>query len=139
MYVKPSHTPLQGSPWRHLAAGAAAGAASRTATAPLETLRLQAMAGCLEAPGLVGAFRATLARGGWGALYKAWHGGTAWRTGSWLSMQSVPLGAQPEPALAQPCCMEGRCVWPAACWPQVPCGLTLILLVIVSRRATCST
>ncbi|KAK9821932.1 hypothetical protein WJX81_004115 [Elliptochloris bilobata] len=60
----------KGSPWRHLAAGAAAGAASRTATAPLEMLRLQAMAGCLEAPGLAGAFRATLARGGWPALYK---------------------------------------------------------------------
>jgi len=29
------------------------------------------MAGCLEAPGLLGAFRATLARGGWPALYKA--------------------------------------------------------------------
>mmetsp|Transcript_6446 Transcript_6446/g.18596 ORF Transcript_6446/g.18596 Transcript_6446/m.18596 type:complete len:401 (+) Transcript_6446:487-1689(+) len=31
----------EGSPWRHLVAGALAGAASRTATAPLETLRLQ--------------------------------------------------------------------------------------------------
>lgn len=61
----------ESSPWRHLAAGAAAGAASRTATAPLETLRLQAMAGCLEAPSLLGGFRATLARGGWPALYKA--------------------------------------------------------------------
>ena len=36
---------LQGSPWRHLIAGALAGAASRTATAPLETLRLQVETG----------------------------------------------------------------------------------------------
>jgi hypothetical protein len=36
---------VQGSPWGHLMAGAVAGAASRTAVAPLETLRLQAMVG----------------------------------------------------------------------------------------------
>ena len=36
---------MQGSPWGHLMAGAAAGALSRTAVAPLETLRLQAMVG----------------------------------------------------------------------------------------------
>lgn len=35
------------SPWGHLIAGAIAGAASRTATAPLETLRLLAMTGAL--------------------------------------------------------------------------------------------
>ena len=35
----------QGSPWNHLTAGAVAGMASRTAVAPLETLRLQAMVG----------------------------------------------------------------------------------------------
>lgn len=35
------------SPWGHLVAGAIAGAASRTATAPLETLRLLAMTGSL--------------------------------------------------------------------------------------------
>ncbi len=38
--------PLQGSPWRHLVAGALAGAASRTATAPLETLRVQVRTLC---------------------------------------------------------------------------------------------
>lgn len=48
-------TPLErrravGSPWGHLLAGAAAGAASRTATAPLETLRLAAMAGGAVTP-----------------------------------------------------------------------------------------
>ena len=36
------------SPWGHLIAGAIAGAASRTATAPLETLRLLAMTGALS-------------------------------------------------------------------------------------------
>eukprot|EP00775_Hariotina_reticulata_P013298 gene13298-13427_t len=35
----------RGAPWGHLLAGAVAGAASRSATAPLETLRLAAMAG----------------------------------------------------------------------------------------------
>lgn len=35
------------SPWGHLIAGAIAGAASRTATAPLETLRLLAMTGAV--------------------------------------------------------------------------------------------
>lgn len=34
---------LQSFPWQHLVAGAAGGAISRTATAPLELLRLQAM------------------------------------------------------------------------------------------------
>ena len=87
----------------------------------------------MEAPGLVGAFRATLARGGWGALYKAWHAGL------WVSMQGVTLGAHPEPALAQPCfsrtldgqscCNEDCCFWAAACWPQVPCRLMLTLHV----------
>lgn len=42
---KPVGYGAQGSPWGHLMAGAAAGALSRTAVAPLETLRLQAMVG----------------------------------------------------------------------------------------------
>ncbi len=36
---------MQSFPWQHLVAGAAAGAISRSATAPLELLRLQAMTG----------------------------------------------------------------------------------------------
>lgn len=36
---------LQRFPWQHLVAGAAGGIISRTATAPLELLRLQAMTG----------------------------------------------------------------------------------------------
>ncbi|KAF8065873.1 SLC25A24 [Scenedesmus sp. PABB004] len=61
----------RGSPWGHLLAGAVAGAASRTATAPLETLRMAAMAGAMP-PGtsLAAAARALLAEGGVAALYR---------------------------------------------------------------------
>jgi len=59
----------------HLFAGAVAGAISRTATAPLETLRLAAMAGHLPTNGRLDAMAASLVaqHGGWTALYKgAW-------------------------------------------------------------------
>ena len=48
---------MQRFPWQHLVAGAAAGAVSRSATAPLELLRLQAMtgAGYVEGQGSGGA------------------------------------------------------------------------------------
>jgi solute carrier family 25 phosphate transporter 23/24/25/41 len=56
----------------HLLAGALAGAVSRTATAPLETLRLAAMAGSLPAGGgsLLGSLRQLAGSHGWRALYK---------------------------------------------------------------------
>eukprot|EP00878_Enallax_costatus_P032442 GHUV01035652.1.p1 GENE.GHUV01035652.1~~GHUV01035652.1.p1 ORF type:complete len:247 (+),score=46.75 GHUV01035652.1:1416-2156(+) len=60
-----------GSPWGHLIAGAVAGAASRTVTAPLETLRLAAMAGTLPANrGLLHAAQQLIAAGGVAALYR---------------------------------------------------------------------
>lgn len=61
----------KGNPWGHLLAGAVAGAASRTATAPLETLRLSAMTGAI--PGglsTVEAARTVVRSSGWRALYK---------------------------------------------------------------------
>lgn len=61
---------MQGSPWGHLMAGAVAGAASRTAVAPLETLRLQAMAGQSRAPGLLAAARDIVRRSGVAGLYR---------------------------------------------------------------------
>ncbi len=66
---EPSRAARRGSPWGHLLAGAAAGAASRTATAPLETLRLLAMSGRLEpGVGLWGAAQTLYLREGWRAL-----------------------------------------------------------------------
>ncbi|KAF6250663.1 mitochondrial carrier domain-containing protein [Scenedesmus sp. NREL 46B-D3] len=55
----------------HLLAGAVAGATSRSATAPLETLRLAAMAGALP-PGssLLSAAQGLVAQGGAGALFR---------------------------------------------------------------------
>jgi solute carrier family 25 (mitochondrial phosphate transporter), member 23/24/25/41 len=62
------------SPWGHLLAGAMAGAVSRTATAPLETMRLMAMTGTLQAShssgGVVAAAGALVRRHGWRALYR---------------------------------------------------------------------
>jgi len=59
------------NPWGHLFAGAFAGAASRTATAPLETLRLSAMTGALPAEmGPVQAARSVCETQGWKSLYK---------------------------------------------------------------------
>ncbi|WIA17191.1 hypothetical protein OEZ85_014074 [Tetradesmus obliquus] len=60
-----------GAPWGHLLAGAVAGAASRSATAPLETLRLAAMAGALP-PGsnLLSAAQGMMAEGGVAALFR---------------------------------------------------------------------
>jgi len=59
------------NPWGHLFAGAFAGAASRTATAPLETLRLSAMTGAIPADlGPVQAARSVCATQGWRSLYK---------------------------------------------------------------------
>ncbi|GMH36945.1 hypothetical protein BSKO_04818 [Bryopsis sp. KO-2023] len=61
----------KGSPWGHLFAGAVAGAASRTATAPLETLRLSAMTGSFSSDlGTMAVARAVVERQGWKALYK---------------------------------------------------------------------
>ena len=51
-------------------AGALAGAASRTATAPLETLRMAAMAGTLDTSNLVLAASHIVEAGGWQALYR---------------------------------------------------------------------
>ena len=58
----------QGSAWRQLVAGAAAGVASRTATAPLETLRLQAMTGQAKGGKPLAAARSVVAASGWQAL-----------------------------------------------------------------------
>eukprot|EP00798_Chlamydomonas_sp_ICE-L_P016146 gene16146-22304_t len=59
------------SPWGHLLSGAVAGAASRTATAPLETLRLGVMSGSLEAGTLMQQANTIIERGGsWKALYR---------------------------------------------------------------------
>ncbi|GBF93299.1 mitochondrial substrate carrier protein [Raphidocelis subcapitata] len=61
----------RGSPAGHLLAGAVAGAVSRTATAPLETVRLSAMAGGLPAGGRIDAALSALMQShGWRALYK---------------------------------------------------------------------
>ncbi|EIE21007.1 mitochondrial carrier [Coccomyxa subellipsoidea C-169] len=60
----------RGSPWGHLMAGAAAGALSRTAVAPLETLRLQAMVGQSKAPNLMAAARGIVASSGVAGLYR---------------------------------------------------------------------
>jgi hypothetical protein len=55
----------------HLVAGALAGAASRTATAPLETLRLAVMTGTLEASDLMQGAALLMSRGGgWQALFR---------------------------------------------------------------------
>lgn len=59
------------NPWGHLFAGAFAGAASRTATAPLETLRLSAMTGAIPADvSPMQAARSVCATQGWRSLYK---------------------------------------------------------------------
>lgn len=73
----PVHTPTPllphflPTPAGHLVAGALAGAASRTATAPLETLRLAVMTGSLEASDLMQGAAVLMARGGgWKALFR---------------------------------------------------------------------
>jgi solute carrier family 25 phosphate transporter 23/24/25/41 len=64
------------SPWGHLFAGALAGAASRTATAPLETLRIMSMTGAWPgraaagAGGLVAAASSLVREHGWRVLYR---------------------------------------------------------------------
>jgi hypothetical protein len=64
-------TPVALPPTGHLFAGAVAGAVSRTATAPLETLRLAAMAGGLPAGARLDAMATALvSEHGWQALYK---------------------------------------------------------------------
>ncbi|CAL8469144.1 g8685 [Coccomyxa elongata] len=68
--VREGSAPAKGSPWGHLMAGAAAGALSRTAVAPLETLRLQAMVGQSRAPNLMAAARGIVARSGIAGLYR---------------------------------------------------------------------
>lgn len=61
----------KGSPWGHLFAGALAGAASRTASAPLETLRLSAMTGAIPSDhSTMAAAKAVMKKYGWKALYK---------------------------------------------------------------------
>jgi hypothetical protein len=76
-------------PAGHLFAGAVSGAASRTATAPLETLRLAAMAGGVPAGARMDLMAAEIVRShGWRALYKGgwWGEGCgAWRLvgGGW--------------------------------------------------------
>ncbi len=75
---------MQSFPWQHLVAGAAAGAISRSATAPLELLRLQAMTGgssvemhraCGTAvvtrrPSLLQALQAATGDRGWTGLWR---------------------------------------------------------------------
>jgi solute carrier family 25 (mitochondrial phosphate transporter), member 23/24/25/41 len=63
------------SPWGHLLAGALAGAVSRTATAPLETLRIMSMtrawpAGAAGSGGLAACASSLVREQGWGALYR---------------------------------------------------------------------
>lgn len=61
----------RGNPWGHLVAGAVAGATSRTATAPLETLRLSAMTGAIPTGvSTLSAAKSLLAKSGWRELYK---------------------------------------------------------------------
>lgn len=73
---------LQDFPWQHLVAGAAGGAISRTATAPLELLRLQAMTVAVEIqvdggaaaltrrPSLLQALQAATGDQGWLGLWR---------------------------------------------------------------------
>lgn len=75
---------LQPFPWQHLVAGAAAGAVSRSATAPLELLRLQAMTGgasvtvhstggtavLKQRPSLLQALQAATGDRGWTGLWR---------------------------------------------------------------------
>lgn len=65
-------TPLPCTPHHagHLFAGAVAGAASRTATAPLETLRLAVMTGSLQTNDLVAAASSIVQQQGWRGLYR---------------------------------------------------------------------
>ena len=77
------HLP-QEFPWNHLVAGATAGAISRTATAPLELVRLQAMTGtattkvqhvvgsakAAQRPRLVDSLKAACAKDGWPGLWR---------------------------------------------------------------------
>ena len=72
----------QDFPWQHLVAGAAGGAISRTATAPLELLRLQAMTTSGKAhsqgdllvreqrPHLIHALKAATSGQGWQGLWR---------------------------------------------------------------------
>ncbi len=66
--VRGAASPKSGSAWRQLISGAAAGAASRTATAPLETVRLQAMTGALPAGQPLRSARSVAAASGWKSL-----------------------------------------------------------------------
>ena len=66
--VRGAVSPKSGSAWRQLLSGAAAGAASRTATAPLETVRLQAMTGALPAGQPLRSARSVAAASGWKSL-----------------------------------------------------------------------
>ncbi|CAD7702330.1 unnamed protein product [Ostreobium quekettii] len=61
----------RGKPWGHLFAGAMAGVTSRTATAPLETLRLRGMTGAIPL-GLspMDAAKSLVEQSGWRALYR---------------------------------------------------------------------
>ncbi len=75
---------MQSFPWQHLVAGAAAGAISRSATAPLELLRLQAMTGgpsvemhsgigtavVTRRPSLLQALQAATGDSGWTGLWR---------------------------------------------------------------------
>lgn len=63
-------------------AGAAAGVASRTATAPLETVRLQAMTGSGRGAKPLAAARSVVAASGWQALCALNPEPHQWRQGS---------------------------------------------------------
>lgn len=86
---------LQNFPWQHLVAGAAGGAISRTATAPLELLRLQAMttSGKVQGDMLVHERRPHLIR-----ALKAATGGQGWQ-GLWRGNGLNVLRAGPQKAL----------------------------------------
>ncbi|KAL6751074.1 hypothetical protein V8C86DRAFT_734268 [Haematococcus lacustris] len=63
--------PPRASAWGHLLAGAVAGAASRTATAPLETLRLAVMTGAVpSSQSLAQAASHIVEQQGWQGLYR---------------------------------------------------------------------
>ena len=87
----------QGFPWQHLVAGAAGGAISRTATAPLELLRLRAMTGGGASAGAGGAAVARKRPGLLQAL-KAATGDTGW-TGLWKGNGLNVLRAGPQKAI----------------------------------------
>mmetsp|Transcript_17553 Transcript_17553/g.48989 ORF Transcript_17553/g.48989 Transcript_17553/m.48989 type:complete len:335 (+) Transcript_17553:1350-2354(+) len=64
------HKKTGGNPMGHLLAGAMSGAVSRTATAPLETLRIMAMTGSAPSGGTLRAAHEVVQSSGWKGLFR---------------------------------------------------------------------